>query len=695
MRLNGGAPGVLQALQATSLLLVYVWLAGAGTALFARAAPFPAHLVVHAGHRPQWQEYPVALNPLNGSSANFRPILPGTDHGLYNEGFFEGDILRKEAASKEDPDTKNAVSDPNLLWPSATVVYKVDDDVGCPESPQCAILMAAIDHYHENSCIRFKQWTGEDNWVSIFFNSDSSGACWSPVGRQGDGEQRLSLGQRCWYKGIVIHELGHAIGFWHEMNRPDRDDWIYVYWQNIIPGFASAFRKHVGVNTLGEHFDYRSIMMYDEYAFSKDGRSPTLQATTGEEIGPIWRKRGLSASDKRRLRKLYQCDPKKPKAGFPYDVNCDFNRHVCGFKNGGSANWSWRTVNQTDGYVYTSFDTAGTTPGHFMSINFPPTSSALSSVRGELGCVRFYYLIETDGGAQLVLEQAYLKKSTQLNHDATTTFQLWSNNTSTNEWIHMEIPLYVTRSFKLIFTSTFNASATHGTIALDDVELLYTPCNPVATDATTPEPAMAAPKPKPTNRPAATTNTSTTTTTTTEAVPTTPIPTTPVPSTPVPTTPVPSTPMPTTPVPTTTEAEATTTTDADAAVTTVAPVTSAEASSSTDASSTTSSGTTPAPATSTTPPAKLTTAEVEQAQQQLQLQQQQSILAAQQLLEEQQQKEQKQQLAAMAHSLQQHVAQHTAQHAHRQKIPNLPIPTDRIPLKNPNSVTDQSKDTSR
>lgn len=61
-----------------------------------------------------------------------------------------------------------------------------------------------------------------------------SGACWSPVGRSGDGVQRLSLGQRCWYLGIVVHELGHAIGFWHEMNRPDRDDWIYVYWNNII-----------------------------------------------------------------------------------------------------------------------------------------------------------------------------------------------------------------------------------------------------------------------------------------------------------------------------------------------------------------------------------------------------------------------------------------------------------------------------
>lgn len=61
-----------------------------------------------------------------------------------------------------------------------------------------------------------------------------SGACWSPVGRVGEGEQRLSLGERCWYSGIVIHELAHSIGFWHEMNRPDRDSWIYIHWNNIL-----------------------------------------------------------------------------------------------------------------------------------------------------------------------------------------------------------------------------------------------------------------------------------------------------------------------------------------------------------------------------------------------------------------------------------------------------------------------------
>ncbi|GLH06597.1 Dorsal-ventral patterning protein tolloid, partial [Gryllus bimaculatus] len=158
---------------------------------------------------------------------------------------------------------KNAIADENMLWPYANIIYKTEDSVGCPESPQCEILMKAMEHYHQKSCVRFKEWTGERDYVKIFFNPDS-GACWSPVGRTGEGEQLLSLGQRCWYLGIVVHELGHAVGFWHEMNRPDRDAWIRVFWRNILPGFETAFAMHdaASVNTLGERFDYRSIMMY-------------------------------------------------------------------------------------------------------------------------------------------------------------------------------------------------------------------------------------------------------------------------------------------------------------------------------------------------------------------------------------------------------------------------------------------------
>ena len=60
-------------------------------------------------------------------------------------------------------------------------------------------------------------------------------SCWSMVGRTG-GKQGMSLGKGCVYTGTIIHEFLHAIGFYHEQSRPDRDDYIYVNWDNIQSG---------------------------------------------------------------------------------------------------------------------------------------------------------------------------------------------------------------------------------------------------------------------------------------------------------------------------------------------------------------------------------------------------------------------------------------------------------------------------
>lgn len=59
--------------------------------------------------------------------------------------------------------------------------------------------------------------------------------CWSYVGDFQTG-QIVSIGRNCEYKHIVEHELLHALGFYHEQSRSDRDDYVTIWWNEVIVG---------------------------------------------------------------------------------------------------------------------------------------------------------------------------------------------------------------------------------------------------------------------------------------------------------------------------------------------------------------------------------------------------------------------------------------------------------------------------
>ena len=83
-------------------------------------------------------------------------------------------------------------------------------------------------------CIKFVPRTTQTTYIRVM----SDTGCYSYVGKQvATGAQILSLKvPGCMVAGIVAHEFTHALGFWHEQSRPDRDSYIQILYQNITPG---------------------------------------------------------------------------------------------------------------------------------------------------------------------------------------------------------------------------------------------------------------------------------------------------------------------------------------------------------------------------------------------------------------------------------------------------------------------------
>ena len=54
---------------------------------------------------------------------------------------------------------------------------------------------------------------------------------------------QVSIGYNCEHVGIIVHEIMHSLGFWHEQSRPDRDNYVTINWGNIVRGIANFKKK--------------------------------------------------------------------------------------------------------------------------------------------------------------------------------------------------------------------------------------------------------------------------------------------------------------------------------------------------------------------------------------------------------------------------------------------------------------------
>ncbi|KRZ56395.1 Zinc metalloproteinase nas-6 [Trichinella nativa] len=215
---------------------------------------------------------------------------------------FEGDI---DGVSFEDFNPmgimpRSSVRDKHLLWKDGIVPYEISAIFTTVQRKKITNAMKMIE---ANSCVRFVPRTIEPDYLVI--NNDHG--CFSMVGRM-QGRQVVSLGSGCLFNEVIVHELMHVLGFWHEQSRTDRDDFIIIRAENVIPSMVGQFRKIElpYVDFLDEKYDYYSIMHYDSKAFSRNGEN-TIEAIEPAMTEVIGKALELSASDIRKLNKLYEC----------------------------------------------------------------------------------------------------------------------------------------------------------------------------------------------------------------------------------------------------------------------------------------------------------------------------------------------------------------------------------------------------
>lgn len=155
--------------------------------------------------------------------------------------------------------------------------------------------------------IQFHQTPHSKNQHQHSINLDR---CYSHVGRIG-GEQKLSLHAGCQNFGTVLHEILHAVGFYHAHNRSDRDKYLRIHWRNIQQVQQHNFKLLSPEENLlffPNKFDFNSVMLYGPTAFSKDGRSITMSPHDPRtKFTPVRVKTKLSREDVIAINLLYKC----------------------------------------------------------------------------------------------------------------------------------------------------------------------------------------------------------------------------------------------------------------------------------------------------------------------------------------------------------------------------------------------------
>ncbi|KAH0555366.1 hypothetical protein KQX54_018033 [Cotesia glomerata] len=199
------------------------------------------------------------------------------------------------------------LKDTKLLWDNGIIPYEFKDVY---TGAQRRLILQAMRRWEEASCITFVKRNEKVHRSYLFFTKINCGCC-STVGRVNGGQSIISIDDDCGKFGTILHELGHAIGFFHEHSHPDRDEYVKINFDNIKDDDKHLYEKLnlASVSTLDQPYNYDSIMHYPTFASSKRSGKQTIVPLRkiNETIPDIGQRTKLSEGDILTANLLYNC----------------------------------------------------------------------------------------------------------------------------------------------------------------------------------------------------------------------------------------------------------------------------------------------------------------------------------------------------------------------------------------------------
>ncbi|XP_075044475.1 embryonic protein UVS.2-like isoform X2 [Mixophyes fleayi] len=164
------------------------------------------------------------------------------------------------------------------------------------------LIIEAIQTITSLTCIRLVERSTEKDYLNI----QSGSGCWSSIGKTGGSQDISLMSTGCLGRGVIQHEITHALGFYHEQSRSDRDQHLDVQWQHIAEANWGQFEL-ADTDNMNLPYDYSSVMHYGRYAYSNTSGQPSLTPKPDQSV-EIGQRYGLSSLDVSKIKKLYECD---------------------------------------------------------------------------------------------------------------------------------------------------------------------------------------------------------------------------------------------------------------------------------------------------------------------------------------------------------------------------------------------------